>query len=208
MWISRIYWCINLYVRWFSIPGVVWRINIWSGITACIPLYGLYGSLGVYWCPIRLSCSGYFCKLAADIELSFWRVIYITGRRKSNTYFYFLFRRHIWTFSLLSSPPSIGSCQRIGTIFQKLLYYRQHKLKDIISGYLWSGTSLRSNGYKHWFNQRNEWILFTTFSMRRGGLLMLVTHLQFSHYIPNLLLFTLIGYTNHKYASVYPYYLL
>ena len=45
------------------------------------------------------------------------------------------------------------------------------------------------------------------FYMRRGSLFMVVLQLYIYHDSPEFLLFTLIGYNNHKYAAVYPYYL-
>ena len=73
-------------------------------------------------------------------------------------------------FSSVGSLQRLGIVQLIPTMFQKFIYCRNHKPKEIISGYVGSGTPLGFNRHKNCFNQRQKRRWFPPFSMRKGVL--------------------------------------
>ena len=103
----------------------------------------------------------------------------LQGVYKVTFIFIFISLAHLDLLSL-NYLSSICSRQRlvivklIPPMFQYLLYYRIHKPKEMVSGYVISEPHLGYNIYIHCLNQSQKWRWFSPFTTRRRGLLMVV----------------------------------
>ena len=67
--------------------------------------------------------------------------------------------------------------QVIPQMFQRFMYYRNHKPKDMVSGYVEYGPPLGYNRRKYWFILKSEMEMISYLFMRRGIIWAEVLHL-------------------------------